>query len=337
MCSMLPKPRSRILGTGVSLPSRVVSNAEIARLVGVEPAWIERRTGIRERRFAADGVGASDLGAEAAREAIAAAGIGKEEIDFTIFATLSPDYCFPGSSSFLHRKLGLGTRPAFDVRSQCTGFLYGLAMADSLVVSGRAEYVLLVGAEVHSTGLELGPGGKEISVLFGDGAGAAVVGPAGDSGRGIVDFSLHADGNGAEDLMCVAPQSSRNPRIDHGMLEAGLHYPRMDGRKVFRNAVERLSESVLEVLDKTGLNVRDIGCFIFHQANLRIIEMVAGRLGIAETSLFTNIERYGNTTAASIPLALHEAIAQRVIEPGDLVVLSGFGAGYAWGSFVLRW
>ena len=337
MSSYRSKAQSRILGTGVCLPSRVVTNAEIAPLVGVDEAWIERRTGIRERRFADDGVGASDLGVEAAREAISSSGIRLDQVDYTIFATLTPDYCFPGSSYFLHRKLGLGNSPAFDLRSQCTGFLYGLVMADALVVSKTARYVLVVGAEVHSTGLELKPRGRDISVLFGDGAGAAVVGPAGDSGRGIIGFSLHADGTGAEALMCIAPQSSRSPRIDHGMLEAGLHYPRMAGRKVFRDAVEKLSESVAATLSKSGLKTNDISCFIFHQANLRIIEMVSRNLGIDRKRLFTNIERYGNTTAASIPIALHEALEQQAFGPGDWVVLAGFGAGYTWGSLILRW
>ena len=337
MSRMTGHPRSRILGTGAYVPPRVVPNSEIAPLVGVDEGWIEQRTGIRERRFVQDGVGASDLGVEAARRAMANAGIVPGQVDFTIFATLTPDYCFPGSSSLLHRKLGLGTTPAFDLRSQCTGFLYALVMADSLVASGAAENILVVGAEVHSTGLDLTPRSKEITVLFGDGAGAVVVGRPGSSGRGIIDFCLHADGRGVEDLMCVAPESSRRPRIDHDMLEAGLHFPRMDGRKVFRNAVEKLSESVAELLERTGFTVADVGCFVFHQANLRIIQMVAKRLGIPEEAVFTNIARYGNTTAASIPLALHEAVDQHVVRPGDLVVLSGFGAGYAWGSLVMRW
>ncbi len=329
--------RSRILGTGICLPPRVVPNAEIAPLLEVDEAWIEQRTGIRERRFVNEGIGASDLGVEAANQAIRGAGLTPKDIDFVVFATLTPDFCFPGSSCYLQARLEMGLTPAMDVRNQCTGFLYGLTVADALVLAGQARRVLVVGAEVHSTGLDLGPRGRDLSALFGDGAGAVVIAPAHSPDSGILGSVLHAQGEHADALMCVAPQSSRRPRIDHQMLDQGLHFPVMDGRRVFRHAVQRLEESVKEVLHKTGYSIGDIACFVFHQANLRIVESVANRLNIPNERLFNNIERYGNTTAASIPIALHEAVVQDRIRRGDLVLLAAFGSGFTWGSILLRW
>ncbi len=328
--------RARIAGLGRHLPERVVTNADLARLMDTSDAWIRARTGIRERRWVEGEVGASDLALPAAREALKAAGVRPTELDLIIFATLSPDITFPGSGCLLQAKLGCATVPALDVRNQCTGFLYGLAVADAFIRAGTMSRVLLVGAEVHSTGLDLSDRGRDVSVLFGDGAGAAVL-VASEDGSGVLGTRLHADGSEHELLMIEAPASRHHPRIDHAMIDEGRHYPRMDGRGVFRRAVSRVPEVLREVLDAHGLAPADIDLLVPHQANRRINDAVARKLGIPEERVVQNIDRYGNTTAASIPIALSEAVEEGRLRSGDLLAMAAFGAGLTWAASLVRW
>lgn len=327
---------ARILGTGRALPPRVVTNEDFTRWMDTTDEWIVQRTGIRERRFVGPGVGAAALGTEAARAAIAAARIETGDIDFIVFATVSPDYFFPGCGVYVQEWLGLPTIGALDVRTQCTGFIYGLSVAEAYVKGGFFDHVLVIGSEVHSTGLDLSTAGRDVSVIFGDGAGAAVVGPA-ERGDGILSSHLHAEGKYAKELMLEAPASIEHPRISHEMLDAGRHYPKMNGRYVYTHAVRRFPEVIREALSANGLSVGDLSIVIPHQANLRITQAVAGALGVPDGKVFSNIEKVGNTTAASIPIALDECIEQGKIGKGDLVCLAAFGSGFTWASTLIRW
>ena len=321
---------------GHFLPDRVVTNHDLAELLDTSDAWIVQRTGIRERRWVDGDVGASELAERAARQALATAGLEPTDLDLIVFATLSPDVYFPGSACLLQARLGCPGVAALDIRNQCTGFVYGLSVADQFLRSGMMSRALVVGAEVHSTGLDMSPSGRDVTVLFGDGAGAAVV-EATEGDRRILGHRLHADGQHAELLWVPAPQSRKNPRIDQQMLDAGLHYPHMQGRAVFKHAVERLPEVVQGVLSDHGYTLDDLDWLVPHQANLRINELAARRMGIADDKVVHNIQRYGNTTAGSIPIALSEAIADSRVQDGDLVCLAAFGAGLTWGATLVRW
>ncbi len=327
---------ARILGTGRALPPRVVTNADLAKVMDTTDEWIVQRTGIRERRFVEPGTGSAELGVQAARAAIAAAGLTPRDVDLIVFATLSPDYFFPGNGVFVQEKLGMDTIGALDVRDQCTGFIYGLSVAEAYVKGGFRERVLVIGAEVQSTGINLTTEGRDVAVLFGDGAGAVVVGPC-EPGRGILSSHLHAEGKYAKDLMAEAPSSIEHPRISREMLDAGRQWPRMNGRYVYTHAVRRFPEAIGEALAANGLSVADLSLLIPHQANLRITQAVGGALKLPEEKVFSNIERYGNTTAASIPIALDECLEQGRIREGDLVCLAAFGSGFTWGATLVRW
>ena len=327
---------ARILGTGRALPPRVVTNADLATMMDTTDEWIVQRTGIRERRFVGPGTGSSALGAEASRAAIAAAGLSPGDIGLVVFATLSPDYFFPGGGVFVQEMLGLDTVGALDVRDQCTGFIYGLSVAEAYVKGGFFEHVLVIGAEVQSTGINLSTEGRDMAVLFGDGAGAAVVGPC-EPGRGILSSHLHSQGKYAKELMAEGPSSIENPRLSHEMLDAGRQWPRMNGRYVFTHAVRRFPEAIGEALAANGLGVGDLSLVIPHQANLRITQAVGAALKLPEDKVYSNIERYGNTTAASIPIALDECVEQGRIREGDLVCLAAFGSGFTWGATLIRW
>jgi 3-oxoacyl-[acyl-carrier-protein] synthase-3 len=327
---------AKILGTGRALPPRVVSNADLMRSMDTTEEWIVQRTGIRERRFVDPGTGSADLGAEAARAAIVRAGLVPSDIDFLVFATLSPDYFFPGGGVLVQEKLGLPEIGALDVRTQCTGFLYGLSVAEAYVKGGFYDRVLVIGSEVQSTGLDFSTAGRDVSVIFGDGAGAAVVGPAG-TGEGILSSHLHAEGKYAKELMCECPSSIEHPRVSREMIDAGRHWPRMNGRYVFTHAVRRFPDVIREALAANDLSSADLSLVIPHQANLRITQAVAGALKVPEEKVFSNIERYGNTTAASIPIALDECLEQGRIREGDLVCLAAFGSGFTWAATLIRW
>ncbi|MCC7141984.1 MAG: ketoacyl-ACP synthase III [Candidatus Eisenbacteria bacterium] len=329
--------RAKIAGIAHYVPERVVTNHDLEVLMDTSDAWIVERTGIRERRYVREGQGTSDLGLEAARAALDQAGLTPADIDFIIFATLSPDYMFPGCGVLLQQKLGCPTIGALDVRTQCTGFVYGLSMADALIRSGTYRRILLVGAETQSMGLNFTTEGRDMAVIFADGAGAAVIVAGDDDGPGILASVLHSEGQYAKELWmevptCLAPSTRMTE-----MIAEGRHFPQMNGREVFKHATRRFVEAVDEVLEKIGAKREDIALLVPHQANKRISDAVAERLSIEPARLVVNVQRYGNTTAASIPIALSEAVAEGRAKPGDLVVLVAFGSGFTWGATAIRW
>jgi 3-oxoacyl-[acyl-carrier-protein] synthase-3 len=320
------------------VPPRVVTNGELERLMDTTDEWIQQRTGIVQRHHVDPGTGPAELAREASLRALDAAGVAPDQLDAILVASLSPDHDFPGTSAFLQDLLGIDTGcAAMDVRCQCSGFLYGLQVAQLYIESGRYQRVLLVGTEVHSTGLDMTTRGREVAVIFGDGAGAVVLEPCDDAERGILSVHLHAQGRHARKLWIEAPGSKLSPRIDARMLEEGRHYPYMDGRFVFKHAVARMPEVLGEALAHNGLELADVDLFLFHQANLRINEAVAQRLGIAAERTASNIERYGNCSAASIPMLLDECVRAGRVAPGNLLGFAGFGSGFTWGSALLRW
>lgn len=327
---------ARIISTGRFVPEKVVTNDDMAKLVPTSDEWIRERSGIEQRYFVGENTGASDLALHASEKALAKAGLQPGDIDFIIFATLSPDFVFPGSGVLLQHKLGISSIGALDVRNQCSGFLYALSVADQYIRAGTYRRILVVGAEVHSTGLEYSERGRQVTVLFGDGAGAVIVAAA-ENGRGILSTHLHADGQYARELCVINPGSSRSPRLYPEIMTDGSMFPYMNGREVFKYAVTKFPEVIKEALDANSLTVEDVKLVIPHQANLRISEAVAHRLKLKEGQMFNNIQRYGNTTAASIPIALDEALEQGLIGDNDIVVLAAFGSGFTWASAAIRW
>ena len=331
--------RTLIKGTGRYLPERLVTNDDLTQWMDTSDEWIEQRTGIKQRYWIPEegGVGASDLGLEATKLALDKAGWKPEDIDLIIFATLSPDIFFPGSGCLLQAKLGLETTPALDIRQQCTGFLYGLATADAYIRSNMANRILFVGAEVHSTGLDISTAGRDVTVIFGDGAAAVCLEAGeGDESVGVLSSALHAQGELAESLMLEAPASREMPRIDEQMLRERKHYPHMDGKTIFKNALKRLPEVTHEALVMAGLELDDIDLFIPHQANLRINQFYQQSMKIPEGKVYNKIDTYGNTTAATIPLALDECIEKGMIESGSTLMFLGLGSGVTWGACVYR-
>jgi 3-oxoacyl-[acyl-carrier-protein] synthase-3 len=333
--------RARIIGIGSHLPPRVVSNDDLAGMIDTSDEWITQRTGIKQRHWVDAGTTTSDLALEASAGALADAGIEAGDLDMIFLATLSPDHDFPGTACFLQAKLDAPGIPAIDVRQQCTGFVYGMSMADQYIRTGFAKRILVVGAEVHSKGLDISDEGRDVTVLFGDGAGAAVVeatemaDPAADSY--LLSTHLHADGRFAEALWMPAPGMAYDRRMTHDQVEQGDNYPQMKGRAVFVNAVKRMGEAVVETLRANDASIDDVDLVVFHQANLRINEAVAERVGIPPGKVFDTIDRFANTTAATIPIGLHEAVKTGRLEPGMLVVVAAFGSGFTWGSLLLRW
>ena len=331
--------RTIIAGTGRHVPPRLVTNADITQWMDTSDDWIRQRTGIEQRYWVPEeGItGASDLGLAAARIALDRAGWQAEDIDLIIFATLSPDINFPGSGCLLQHKLGLTATPALDIRQQCTGFLHGLEVAHAYIQSGLAKRVLFVGAEVHSTGLDKSTRGRDVTVIFGDGAGAVCFeARQTDAEVGVLASIMHAQGELAESLMLEAPASRVTPRLSEEMLKQGRHYPRMDGKTIFKLAVRRLPEVAQECLLQAGLALEDIDLFIPHQANLRINQFFQKTLKLPDEKVFNNIQRYGNTTAATIPLALDEALEMGIIGPGSTVCFLGLGSGVTWGGSIYR-
>lgn len=331
--------RARILGLGSYLPANRVSNQDLTQVMDTSHEWIVERSGIEERRWVSPEDGNYTMGVQAARAALEDAQCAPEEIDCIIYATLSPDYFFPGCGVLVQRELGIGPVPAFDIRQQCSGFVYGLQMASSFIASGQYRKILLIGGEVHSRGLDKSTRGRTVTVLFGDGAGAAVIGASEDPDRGILSTRMHSDGSNAECLAILWPgmAAGREQFVTHDDIDEGRIWPYMEGQKVFKNAVRRMPEVVKEVLDEQGLTPADINMLIPHQANLRINEMVAKMLGLDESRVHNNIQRYGNTTAATIPLCLQEARDLGKVKPGDLVCAVAFGSGFTWGAVLMRW
>jgi 3-oxoacyl-[acyl-carrier-protein] synthase-3 len=332
-----------ITGTGHYVPDNVVTNDDLTRLMDTSDAWIVERSGIRERRWLprdAEGqtvMTGSEMGAAAARKAMDAAGIGPGDVDQVIYATLNPDVFFPGNGVFLEDLLELRTAGAMDIRNQCTGFVYGLAAADGFVKAGTADCILVVGGEIQSTALNATTAGRDMAVLFGDGAGAAVVQARADTDRGILASVLHSQGRFARELWVEAPVATREGRVDQAMIDAGRHFPEMNGPLVFKHATRRFGEAIAEVLARGGAAVEDVALVVPHQANQRITDAVASRLGLGPERVYSNIARYGNTTAASIPIALSEAVREGRLREGDLLVTAAFGSGFTWGANLVRW
>ena len=329
--------RTRFLGTGFAVPDRVVTNDDLSRMMDTSDEWIRTRTGIQERRWVRQGETGVDLALAATRRALEMADVSASSVDAIVYATSTPDHFAPGNGVFLQRALGIGTIPAIDIRTQCSGFVYGLSVADAWVRTGQYRRVLVVGGEVQSTGMLITTEGRNVSVLFADGAGAVVVGPTDREDRGILAFDLHSEGAHAEKLWVDSPGSMYHPRVSAEHIEAGRHYLDMDGKEVFRHAVVRMPESVRAVLDASGRTTADLKLLVAHQANLRIAEMMQRTLCLRDDQVYNNIMSYGNTTAATIPIALDECVRSGRIEDGDLVVLTAFGSGFLWGSAAVVW
>jgi 3-oxoacyl-[acyl-carrier-protein] synthase-3 len=329
-------PRARFLGTGLAVPDRVVTNDDLSRVMDTSDEWIRTRTGIQERRWVREGETSAALAHAASLRAIEAAGLAPADLDAIIYATSTPDHFAPGNGVYLQRLLGVGAIPSIDIRNQCSGFVYALAIADAFVRIGSYRHVLVVGAEIQSTALDVSTRGRNTAVIFADGAGAVVLGPSDDE-RGILAFDLHGDGSHAEKLWVDAPGSMYHPRVSARQLEEGRHFLEMDGKEVFRHAVARMPESVQAVLAAAGHTTGDLALLVAHQANLRIAEMMQKSLGLRDDQVYNNIMWYGNTTAATIPIALDECVRMGRLRAGDLVAMTAFGSGFLWGSALIRW
>jgi 3-oxoacyl-[acyl-carrier-protein] synthase-3 len=348
---------TKIAGIGKYLPELEVSNEDLSQLMDTSDEWIQERTGIKTRRYGKRHEETSTtMGARAAEIAIERAGINKEDVDFIIFATLSPDYYFPGNGVLLQREMGITNTEiaALDIRNQCSGFVYGLTVADQFIKTGMYKNILLVGSEMHSMGLDYTTKGRGVTVIFGDGAGAVLLQRAEKEGQGILATHIHSDGTHAEELAMINPGAHGGyhlgkeqfgyPDADYGgifitqkMLDEGLVFPNMTGQLVFKTAVKKFPEVIMESLKTAGLKPTDIDMLIPHQANLRISQFVQRILRLRDDQVYNNIQKYGNTTAASIPIALCEVWEEGKVKDGDLICLAAFGSGFTWGSVLLRW
>jgi 3-oxoacyl-[acyl-carrier-protein] synthase-3 len=347
--------RSRIAGVGKYLPSNIVTNNDLLKYMDTSDEWIQERTGIQERRYAhRTEETTTTMAVEAARVAIERAGITANDIDFIIFATLSPDYYFPGCGVLVQRALKMREIGALDIRNQCSGFVYALSVGDQFIRSGMYRNILVIGSEKHSFGLDFSTRGRNVSVIFGDGAGAVVLQPATEKNKGILSTHLHSDGESAEILAMYNPGTHANHWSDqtyadfddapigqmfmsHRMIDHAQNFPYMDGPAVFKKAVVKFPEVIQEALQQNQLSTRDINLLIPHQANLRIAQFVQQKLQLRDDQVYNNIQRYGNTTAASVPIALCEAWEKGLIQEGNLVCLAAFGSGFTWASALIRW
>lgn len=334
---------TKISGVGSYLPPKVVTNTDLEKLLDTNDEWIVQRTGIQRRRWVTEKVSTSDLALEASLAAIEDAGIDKTQLDMIIFATLSPDHDFPGTGCFLQAKLDVPGIPVFDIRQQCSGFIYGMSLADQYIKSGTYNHVLVVGAEVHSKAMDLTPEGRNVSVLFGDGAGAMVLSrteiKSSKEDSHIIRTDLHANGKYAKELWIAGPGSGMDKpvRLDQEMMDGKDLYPQMNGKAVFIHAVKRMSESLKNSCEQSEVKIEDIDLFLFHQANLRINDKVGELLGIDSSKVFNTIQDYGNTTAATIPIGMADAIKAGVLKPGMLVASAAFGSGFTWASAIYRY
>jgi 3-oxoacyl-[acyl-carrier-protein] synthase-3 len=330
-------PQTCITGTGFAVPDRVVTNDDLAKVMDTTDEWIRARTGIQERRWVREGETGADLARAAAERALNMAGVTPKDVDAIVYATSTPDHYAPGNGVFLQRLLGLATIPAMDIHQACSGFVYGLSVADAWIRSGQFRRILLVGAEVQSTAMDVRTEGRNTAVIFADGAGAVVLEPTDQAGRGLLAFDLHSDGTLAEMLWVDVPGCMYHPRITKQHIDEGRHFLQMDGKEVFRHAVTRMPESVLAVLARIGASPTEMALLLPHQANLRISEMVQKALKLRDDQVYNNIQHYGNTTAATIPILLDECVRAGRVKSGDLIVVTAFGAGFSWGSAALRW
>lgn len=347
-------PQTIIAGIGHYVPSNVVTNNDLLQYMETSDEWIQERTGIKERRYAhRTDETTTTMGVEAAKIAIERAGITNEDVDFIIFATISPDYYFPGCGVLLQRAMKMKEVGALDIRNQCSGFVYALSIADQFIKTGMYKNILLVCSEKHSFGLDFSTRGRNVSVIFGDGAAALVLQPTEEQGRGILSTHLHSDGESAEILAMFNPGTHANHWLkdaadfdeapvgemfmSHAMIDKAQNFPIMDGPAVFKKAVVKFPEVIMEALDKNGFTTADLNVLIPHQANLRIAQYVQQKLHLRDDQVYNNIEKFGNTTAASIPIALSEAWEQGKIKNGNLVCMAAFGSGFTWGSALMRW
>ena len=331
--------RAKIAGTGMFVPERVVTNQDMTQWMDTTDEWIQQRSGIVERRWVSEGETPADLAEQATRRALDDAGLEPSDIDLILLATLSPQHHFPGTAFFLQERLDFGETPCFDVHAQCSGFLFSLSSADAFVRAGQYDRVLVVGCEVHSTGLDVSTAGRDVAVLFGDGAGAVILEANEDESdpSGILESRMHAEGKYAKKLWLEAPASAEWPtRLTHEMIDDGRIWPKMEGRFVFKNAVTRMPQVLMATLGAASLKLDDVDWFLFHQANLRINEFVARSLELPPEKCPSNIQKYGNCSAASIPMLLDELRREGGAKPGDLVCMTGFGSGFTWGSTVVR-
>ena len=335
---------SKILGVGSYVPPQIWKNDDLKKFMDTNDEWIQQRTGIKQRHWVDldSTTSSSDLAVHAAEKALESSGVKKEELDMVIFATLSPDHEFPGTACFFQDKFGVHGIPALDVRQQCTGFIYGMSIADQFIKTGMYQKILLVGAEVHSKGLDKSTQGRDVAVLFGDGAGAVVIGATegtlNEKSSRIYSTHLHADGRYAKELWVAEPGNANGPdRLSSARVAEGAHFPKMNGKTVFMHAVKKMPEVLLEGLAANHLSLSDVDLFVFHQANLRINEMIASQLQIPAEKVFNTIDRFGNTTAATIPLGLDEAVKLGKLRPGMLVASAAFGSGFTWASAIFRW
>ena len=331
-------PKSKIKGVGFYVPDNVIKNSDLEEIMDTSDEWIQERTGIKERRWVEGDLTTSLMGTYASKIAIKNAKISKNDIDFIIFATLSPDYFFPGSGVLLQKNLQLKEVGALDIRNQCSGFIYGLSVADQYIKSGMYENILVVGSEIHSGGLDKSSRGRSVSVIFGDGAGAAIVSKSNDESE-ILSTHLHSEGKFAEELAVIKPATTFwiDKIIDDDDEDGKGFFPKMNGNFVFKNAIKRFEEVIFESLNYNNYTSKDIDMLITHQANLRITQYIQKKLNIDENNIFNNIMSYGNTTSASIPIALYEALEKNKIKRGDLVCLAAFGSGFTWASALIRW
>jgi len=348
-------PASKIAGVGMYVPANVFTNEDLKKYMDTSDEWIQERTGIKERRYAhRTEETTTTMAVEAAKIAIERAGTTAQDIDFIIFATLSPDYYFPGCGVLVQRAMKMKEIGALDIRNQCSGFVYALSVADQFIKTGMYKNILVIGSEKHSFGLDFTTRGRNISVIFGDGAGAVVLQPTTDIGKGILSTHLHSDGNSAEILAMYNPGTHANYWMEdkvanfddaemgqmfmsHAMIDDAQNFPNMDGPYVFKKAVVKFPEVIIESLTANGLATKDINLLIPHQANLRIAQFVQQKLQLTDEQVYNNIQHYGNTTAASVPIALCEAWEKGKIKEGDLVCLAAFGSGFTWASALLRW
>ena len=331
-------PKSKIKGVGFYVPDNVIKNSDLEEIMDTSDEWIQERTGIKERRWVEGDMTTSLMGTYASKIAIKNAKISKNDIDFIIFATLSPDYFFPGSGVLLQKNLQIKEVGALDIRNQCSGFIYGLSVADQYIKSGMYENILVVGSEIHSGGLDKSSRGRSVSVIFGDGAGAAIVSKSNDESE-ILSTHLHSEGKFAEELAVIKPATTFwiDKIIDDDDEDGKGFFPKMNGNFVFKNAIKRFEEVIFESLNYNNYTSKDIDMLITHQANLRITQYIQKKLNIDENNIFNNIMSYGNTTSASIPIALYEALEKNKIKRGDLVCLAAFGSGFTWASALIRW
>lgn len=349
-------PRSRIAGIGMYVPKNVVTNHDLTKVMDTSDEWIQERTGIKERRYAdRTAETTTTMGVEAAKIAIERAGITPSDIDFIIFATLSPDYYFPGCGVLLQRAMQMKEVGALDIRNQCSGFIYAISVADQFIKTGMYKNILVMGSEKHSFGLDFSTRGRNVSVIFGDGAGAVVLQPTEKEKQGILSTHLHSDGESAEILAMFNPGTHANHWnngqvladfdeaamgqmfFSHAMIDKAQVFPNMDGPAVFKKAIVKFPEVIMEALTANSRTASDIKLMIPHQANLRIAQFVQQKLGLKDEQVYNNIQQYGNTTAASVPIALCEAWENGRIKEGDLVCLAAFGSGFTWGSALLEW